>query len=74
MFEVLSARLIFFILFSARFSFNVLPCFFVLDFCGDLSDMATLRQANVETTPPGRVPSGWPRPSPGFNRRQRPDL
>jgi hypothetical protein len=52
MFEVLSARLIFFILFSARFSFNVLPCFFVLDFCGDLSDMATLRQANVETTPP----------------------
>jgi hypothetical protein len=28
----------------------------VLAFCGDLSDMATLRQANVETAPPGRVP------------------
>jgi hypothetical protein len=37
--EVVSACLIFFITFAARFSFKVFPCFFALPFWGDLSDM-----------------------------------
>jgi hypothetical protein len=44
MFDVLSVCLILFILFAARFSFSVLPCFFALAFCGDLSDMMTLHE------------------------------
>jgi hypothetical protein len=37
----------FLVFFAARFSFNVLPCFFTLVFCGDLLDMATPSLRNV---------------------------
>jgi hypothetical protein len=52
-FDVLSASLMIFIFFAARFSFSVLPCFFALDFCGDLSDTVIPSAAQVES---GRTP------------------
>ena len=52
-FDVLSESLRIFIFFAARFSFNVLPCFFALDFCGDLSDTVIPSARYVQS---GRTP------------------
>jgi hypothetical protein len=83
MFEVLPACLILFVLFAARFSFNVLPSFFALALCGDLSDMMTLSLADVEIALPAtgrgsrrgrpvdRVPGGRPRSSLAISLRYR---